>query len=99
MINFEECRKRLKIDPQGKDLPDTSKETSVEGRASRQEIDKADVSASQSPCSYLLRNRSHRDLGPPTATVTSDTGNQLNQYITLINDKGLVLLFSFKVKH
>ncbi|XP_026324123.1 E3 ubiquitin-protein ligase TRIP12 isoform X4 [Hyposmocoma kahamanoa] len=75
LINFEECRKRLKIDPQSKDLPDTSKETSVEGRASRQEFDKADVSASQSPCSYLLRNRSHRDLGPPTATVTSDTAS------------------------
>lgn len=87
LINFEECRKRLKIDPQSKDLTDTSKEASVEGRASRQETDKADLSASQSPCSYLLRNRSHRDLGPPTATVTSDTGNHFNLYMILITDK------------
>ncbi|XP_049887493.1 E3 ubiquitin-protein ligase TRIP12 isoform X2 [Pectinophora gossypiella] len=73
LINLEECRKKLKIEPQSKEASETGREA-TDCRGSGHDIDKADPSNAQS-CSYLLRNRSHRDLGPPTATVTSDTAS------------------------
>lgn len=64
LFNFDECRKKLKIDPHSEEVAETN--------------EAADADSSLASCTYRLRNRSHRDLGPPTSTVTTDnTGNLL----------------------
>jgi hypothetical protein len=76
LLNLEECRKKFKIDPHGKDFIDTFKDT-FESRIPKQETEKVDqATASFNSCAYSLRNRNHRDLGPSTSTVICDnTGN------------------------
>lgn len=79
LINFDECRKRFKIDPHNKDFEDPYKGTPVDTRIPKQETEKVDqASASQASCAYLLRNRYNRDLGPSTSTVIRDnSGNYI----------------------
>ncbi|XP_063890837.1 E3 ubiquitin-protein ligase TRIP12 isoform X2 [Helicoverpa armigera] len=68
LLSVDECRKKFKIDSHSKDETDTSST----GRSSKHELDKADLnSASQTSCTYLLRNRNSQ-FGPPTSTVISD---------------------------
>ncbi|CAH0406076.1 unnamed protein product [Chilo suppressalis] len=73
LLNLEECKKKFKIDPYSKDLPDTSREALGEARILKQETDIVDQgTASQSACAYSLRNRNLRDLGSSTSTVICD---------------------------
>uniref|UniRef100_A0A2A4JZB4 E3 ubiquitin-protein ligase n=1 Tax=Heliothis virescens TaxID=7102 RepID=A0A2A4JZB4_HELVI len=68
LLSVDECRKKFKIDSHSKDETDTSST----GRSSKHELDKSELnSASQTSCTYLLRNRSSH-FGPPTSTVISD---------------------------
>ncbi|CAH0722778.1 unnamed protein product, partial [Brenthis ino] len=69
LIDLEECRKKFKIDSQ-KDIPE-SKNDLVESLTPDYDTERAEASAAQ-PCTYRLRNRHNRDLGPPTSTVISD---------------------------
>lgn len=72
LINLEECSKKFKIDPHSKEVAETSKEFG-ESKVYNIESEKVDQPTSRT---YLLRNRHHRDLGPPTSTVISDhSGN------------------------
>ncbi|XP_059049375.1 E3 ubiquitin-protein ligase TRIP12 [Achroia grisella] len=72
LINFEECTKKFKIDSHNKEIADTNKEF-PEDKVFDFETEKSDQpSASFTSCTYLLRNRHHRDLGPPTSTIISD---------------------------
>lgn len=75
-IDIEECRKKLKIDSH-KEVEEHSKSEVTESRTSDDEPDKLEATSSaQASCTYRLRNRHNRDLGPPTSTVISDnTGN------------------------
>lgn len=72
LINIEDCRKKLKIDPQGREVEDTSREAEADSKAFGHEAEQATAHTS---CSYQLRNRPYRDSGLPTSTVTSETGN------------------------
>lgn len=82
LINFDECRKRFKIDPHNKEFEDPNKDTLVDSRIPKQETEKVDqASASQASCAYLLRNRYNRDLGPSTSTVTRDNTGNLHMLI------------------
>ncbi|XP_053601004.1 E3 ubiquitin-protein ligase TRIP12 isoform X2 [Plodia interpunctella] len=68
LINIEECPKKFKIDPHSKEVAETSKEFG-ESKVPNIESERLD----QPSCTYRLRNRNHRDLGPPTSTVISDS--------------------------
>lgn len=62
---IDDYKKRVKIEPS--DSSDT-----VSSKTFRNEPEKFDNTTPQTSCTYLLRNRHHRDLGPPTSTVVSD---------------------------
>lgn len=80
LLNFDECRKKLKIDSHSKEVAETSEQAAADSRPYRFDTDTAEHSSNAS-CTYLLRNRSNRDLGPPTSTVTADnTGNLQRNY-------------------
>ncbi|XP_026764305.2 E3 ubiquitin-protein ligase TRIP12 isoform X3 [Galleria mellonella] len=72
LINFEECTKKFKIDSHNREVSETNKEF-TENKVFDLETEKSEhPSASFTSCTYLLRNRHHRDLGPPTSTIISD---------------------------
>lgn len=76
LLNVDECRKKFKIDSLSKDDTDTS---STGRTSSRYELDKAEhFSATQTSCTYLLRNRNSH-LGPATSTVISESSG--NNYL------------------
>lgn len=78
LLNVEECKKKFKIDSFSKESSETSDVSSNKTYNLERETERVEQPpASQTPpCTYLLRNRHHRDLGPPTSTVISDnTGN------------------------
>ncbi|XP_038209135.1 E3 ubiquitin-protein ligase TRIP12 isoform X3 [Zerene cesonia] len=73
LIDIEECRKKFKIDSHTKEIPETNKNTFSDRGIPEQEPEKVDTLSGQTACTYLLRNRHNRDLGPPTSTVISDS--------------------------
>ncbi|XP_072935782.1 E3 ubiquitin-protein ligase TRIP12 isoform X2 [Epargyreus clarus] len=75
LLDLDECTKKFKIDPH-REVPETSKETAPGRRTPDLEPERGEnTSTSQTPCTYLLRKRHNRDLGPPTSTVISDSAN------------------------
>lgn len=78
-IDIEDCRKKFKIDSH-KSVTET-KPYAIENLTPDNDSDRAEASSAQA-CTYRLRNRNNRDLGPPTSTVISDSaGNVSNSRI------------------
>ncbi|XP_068628834.1 E3 ubiquitin-protein ligase TRIP12 [Battus philenor] len=71
LVDIEDCKKKFKIDPY-KEADETSEDAISDSRPEYDSERPESASASHSSCTYLLRNRNHRDLPPPTATVISD---------------------------
>nr|XP_026484610.1 E3 ubiquitin-protein ligase TRIP12 isoform X1 [Vanessa tameamea]XP_026484611.1 E3 ubiquitin-protein ligase TRIP12 isoform X1 [Vanessa tameamea] len=70
-VDLEECRKKFKIDSH-KELAETNKSDATDSRTPDYELEKGEAFSAQASCTYRLRNRHNRDLGPPTSTVISD---------------------------
>ncbi|CAH2068887.1 unnamed protein product, partial [Iphiclides podalirius] len=71
LLELEDCKKKFKIDPY-KEVDETSEDAISDSRAEYDTERSESATASHSSCTYLLRNRQNRELGPPTATVISD---------------------------
>lgn len=85
LLELEDCKKKFKIDPY-KEVDETSEDAISEGRAEYDTERSESAAASHTSCTYLLRNRHNRELGPPTATVISDnSGNQSAERIITDN--------------
>ncbi|XP_039765934.1 E3 ubiquitin-protein ligase TRIP12 isoform X2 [Pararge aegeria] len=70
LIDLDDYRKKFKIDPLKVSAETSSKDSISESRIPEYETETAP--STQAFCSYRLRNRHNRDLGPPTSTVISD---------------------------
>lgn len=69
LINFDEYKKKIKVEPKDK----KSVVTSIFSSTFNHEPEKVDLlTATQTACAYPLRNRHNRDFGPPTSTVVSE---------------------------
>ncbi|CAK1548387.1 unnamed protein product [Leptosia nina] len=70
-FSIEECKKP-KVDTRTKEALETGKSIFSEKGTPEQDSEKVDALSAQASCTYLLRKRHNRDLGPPTSTVVSD---------------------------
>ncbi|XP_034824158.1 E3 ubiquitin-protein ligase TRIP12 isoform X2 [Maniola hyperantus] len=75
-----EYRKKFKIDPL-KESAETSRDNISESRIPEYETERAPAPSTQPTCTYRLRNRHNRDLGPPTSTVISDTAKPSTSHV------------------
>lgn len=73
-IDLDDYRKKFKIDLV-KESSETSRDNISEACVPEYEAERSVAPSSQAICTYRLRNRHNRDLGAPTSTVISDTGN------------------------
>ncbi|CAG4963376.1 unnamed protein product [Parnassius apollo] len=71
LLDLEDCKKKFKIDPY-KEVDETSEDAFSDSRPEYDSERPESASASHSSCTYLLRNRHYRELGPPSSTVISD---------------------------
>lgn len=91
LINYDQCKKRIKIDSNGKE---TTKTKDTSNTICKYEHEKVDPSISgQASCTYLLRNRHNRDLGPPTSTVVSDYSGKHYSFVNICLSRKNVISF------
>lgn len=69
LLDFEECRKKFKTESH-REVSESVKDHVTNISIPEYEPDRGEVSLQS--CSYRLRNRHNRDLGPPTSTVISE---------------------------
>lgn len=81
LINLEDCRKKFKTDLHNKDIEEASEVSFTRAPIKYDTERHEQPTATQTLCTYRLRNRNQRDLGPPTSTVVRDTSG--NFYIIL----------------
>ncbi|CAK1600018.1 unnamed protein product [Parnassius mnemosyne] len=91
LLDLEDCKKKFKIDPY-KEVDETSEDAISDSRPEYDSERPESASASHSSCTYLLRNRHNRELGPPTSTVISDNSvntstSEVVQHQTVIERK------------